>query len=46
MIMGAILFVPFLIFQFRAAKTLKRLVLDKQGENIVITRFTLGGFGE
>lgn len=46
MIMGALLFVPFLIFQLRAAKTLKRLVLDKQGENIVLTRFTLGGFGE
>ena len=46
MIMGAILFVPFLIFQFRAAKTLKRLVLDKKGDDILITRFTLGGFGE
>jgi hypothetical protein len=46
MIMAGTMFVPFLIFQFRAAKTLKRLVLDKKGEEIIITRFNLGGFGE
>lgn len=44
MIIGAILVVPFLIFQFRTAKTLKMLVLDKQGENVILSRFTMGGF--
>lgn len=38
--------VPFLIFQYRMAKTLKRLILDKQGENVIITRYQLGGFAE
>jgi hypothetical protein len=46
MIVGAIMAIPFFIFQFRTVKTLKRLVLDKQGENIVITRFAFGGFKE
>lgn len=45
MIMGGIMAIPFLIFQFRTAKTLKRLILDKNGENVVLSRFTLGGFG-
>ncbi len=45
MIMGAILTIPFIVFQFRTAATLKRLVLDKTGENVVLTRFQLGGFG-
>jgi hypothetical protein len=44
MIVGALMAVPFLIFQFRTAKTLKRLVLDKEGEHVMLTRFILGGF--
>lgn len=45
MIMGGLMAIPFLIFQFRTAKTLKRLVLDKNGENVILSRFALGGFG-
>jgi hypothetical protein len=44
--MAAMMSIPFLIFQFRTAKTLKRLVLDGKGENVVLSRFSLGGFGE
>lgn len=46
MIMGGLMAIPFLVFQFRTAKTLKRLVLDKNGENVVLSRFALGGFTE
>lgn len=46
MIIGSLLAVPFLIFQFRTAKTLKNMVLDRAGENVVLTRFRYGGFGE
>lgn len=44
--MGSILAIPFLIFQFRTAKTLKKLILDKTGENVILTRFALAGFRE
>jgi hypothetical protein len=46
MILGGLMIVPFFIFQFRTAKTLKRLVLDKNGENVILSRFALGGFQE
>lgn len=45
MIMGGILAIPFFIFQFRTAKTLKRLILDKNGENVILSRFSMAGFG-
>lgn len=45
MIMGGILAIPFLVFQFRTAKTLKRLILDKNGENVILSRFSMAGFG-
>lgn len=45
LIMGALMVIPFLIFQFRVVKTLKSMVLDKAGENVVMTRFQSGGFG-
>ncbi len=44
--MGALLAVPFAIFQVRAAKTLKKLVLDKTGDNVILTRFQMGGLKE
>lgn len=31
MIMGAVLAIPFIIFQFRTSKTLKYMLLDKSG---------------
>jgi hypothetical protein len=46
MIMGGLMAVPFLIFQFRTAKTLKRLILDKNGDSVILSRFSFGGFGE
>ena len=46
LIIGGFMIIPFLIFQFRTSKTLKRLVLDKLGENIIITRYQMGGFTE
>ena len=45
MIMGGILAIPFLIFQFRTGKTLKRLILDKNGESVILSRFSMAGFG-
>jgi hypothetical protein len=46
MILGGFMAVPFFIFQFRTAKTLKRLILDRTGENVILSRFALGGFRE
>lgn len=46
MIMGSILAIPFLIFQFRTAKTLKKLILDKTGESVILSRFAFAGFKE
>ena len=46
MIIGTLMVIPFLIFQFRMTKTLKRLVLDKQGENIITRRYQLGVFAD
>lgn len=43
--MGVVLAVPFMIFQLRTGKTLKCMVLDKTGENVVLTRFQFGAFG-
>ena len=31
LIMGALIFASFLIYQFRVNKTLKKMILDKQG---------------
>jgi hypothetical protein len=44
--MGVFLAVPFIVFQMRTGKTLKRMVLDKTGENVIMTRFQLGGLTE
>ena len=46
LVMGSFMLFSFVIFQLRLRNTLKTLILDKQGENIVITRFRAGGFKE
>jgi len=44
--MNGLVLCSFLIFQFRVHNTLRRLILTKDGEHILISRFRLMGFSE